>query len=179
MSLASVISSGFTRVGVEIKAIKAAIDQMADAYGAGADYDGTSFSAPSFSVNANTYTDVQSALQDLDTRIAGLADLLKDTQSTTSTATLTPSATNDNCILTGQAAALAVAAPSGSHLYGDKILFAFKDNGTARAITWNAIYVNTGATAPLTTVVGKWVYIGAVYNEAASKWHIVAVSQEA
>jgi len=66
---------------------------------------------------------------------------------------------------------------------GQKMLFRFKDNGTARALTWTTGSTNSfravGITLPTTTVASKIVYIGCVYNAADSRWDAVAVSQEA
>lgn len=62
---------------------------------------------------------------------------------------------------------------------GKRIMFAFKDNGTSRALTWNSVYAAVGATLPASTVAGKWMYVGCVYNETAAKWHVVAVNIEA
>jgi hypothetical protein len=66
---------------------------------------------------------------------------------------------------------------------GQKMLFRFKDNGTARALTWTTGATNAfravGVTLPTTTVASKIVYVGCVYNSADSRWDAVAVSQEA
>ena len=53
-----------------------------------------------------------------------------------------------------------------------------KDDGTARAITWGASFASRGATLPTTTVLGKYLYVGFIYNSTASIWDCVAVSQE-
>lgn len=53
-----------------------------------------------------------------------------------------------------------------------------KDDGTARAITWGASFASRGATLPTTTVLGKYLYVGLIYNSTASVWDCVAVSQE-
>jgi hypothetical protein len=97
-----------------------------------------------------------------------------------STATLTVnSSTTDQAIITGQAAALTIAAPTGSPVNGRKIIIRIKDNGTARAITWNAIWRAMGVTLPTTTVISKTLYIGAIYNSTDTKWDVVAINQEA
>jgi hypothetical protein len=65
---------------------------------------------------------------------------------------------------------------------GQKMMFRFKDNGTARALTWTTGSTNSfrvvGVTLPTTTVASKIVYIGCIYNAADSRWDAVAVSQE-
>lgn len=99
----------------------------------------------------------------------------------TSTATLAPNLDNYTSYeVTAQAAALAISAPTGT--FADKaiILFFVKDNGTARAITWDAAYVNiSGLDALTTTTVNKWSVVGCVYNASAAKWQIVSITTEA
>jgi len=112
------------------------------------------------------------------------ADFVQDydprVTSTASTATLTvDSSSTDQSILTAQAAALTIAAPTGTPVQGRKLILRIKDNGTARAITWNAIFRTMGTTLPTTTVISKTVYIGCVYNSTDTKWDVVAVAQEA
>lgn len=71
-----------------------------------------------------------------------------------------------------------IAAPTGSPTNGQKLLLRFKDNGTARTLTWNAIYRAIGVTLPTSTVAGKTMYIGMVYNSTDTKWDVIAVSVE-
>jgi hypothetical protein len=57
-----------------------------------------------------------------------------------------------------------------------------KDNGTARALTWtttSGAYRAVGVTLPTTTVLGKTLYIGCLYNAADSFWDVVAAAQQA
>ena len=97
-----------------------------------------------------------------------------------SAASITPDvASFDQYCLTAQAAALAVNAPTGTPVNGTKLLFRFLDNGTARAITWNATYTVIGVTLPTTTVVNKTVYIGCIYNLANTRWDVIAVTTQA
>ena len=99
---------------------------------------------------------------------------------TASTSTLTPNIdNNDQETVTALAAALTIAAPSGTASTGMKLIIRLKDNGTARALTWNSIYRALGTTIPTTTVANKITYIGLVYNGTDTKWDVVAVSQEA
>lgn len=96
-----------------------------------------------------------------------------------STATLTPTSVAIQYQLTAQGAALAVAVPTGGPVNGQSLLIRIKDNGTARAITWDAIFRAIGVTLPTTTVVSKTLYVGAKYNSADTKWDVLAVGQEA
>ena len=68
---------------------------------------------------------------------------------------------------------------TGTPTDGQKLIIRFKDAGVAKAITWNSVFVAIGVTAPTTTVAGKWHYVGATYNTAATKWHIIATGVQA
>lgn len=106
--------------------------------------------------------------------------ITKRVVSTASTATLTvDSDSYDVALLTAQAAALTVAAPTGTPTDGQMLLLRFKDNGTARALTWNAVFQVIGVTLPTTTVVNKIVYVLVIWNAAASKWDVLDVGQQA
>jgi len=54
-----------------------------------------------------------------------------------------------------------------------------KDNGTARALTYNAVFRAMGNALPTTTVLSKTLYMGFIYNATDTKWDLVAVAQEA
>lgn len=81
--------------------------------------------------------------------------------------------------LTALAAAATIAAPSGTPANGNSLIIRIKDNGTARALTWNAIYRAIGVTLPTITVISKTMYIGCKYNSTDSKWDVIAVAEEA
>jgi hypothetical protein len=98
-------------------------------------------------------------------------------ESTTSTATLTPTTSKSMYILTAQAATVTINAPTGTPLEGQTLMFRFKDNGTARTLTWNAIYRAVGVTLPTATVANKTVYIGCIWNATESKWDAIAVAR--
>jgi hypothetical protein len=97
-----------------------------------------------------------------------------------SNATPTPASDSyDVHAITALAAAAAFAAPTGTPTHGQTLLIRIKDNGTARALTWNAIYRSIGLVLPTTTVLSKVVYVGFLYNSTDAKWDLLAVSQEA
>jgi hypothetical protein len=79
--------------------------------------------------------------------------------------------------------ALTINADAGTPTDGQKTIFRFKDNGTARALTWTTgsskSFRAVGITLPTTTVLSKIVYIGCIYNAADSRWDAVATVQEA
>ena len=102
----------------------------------------------------------------------------------TSTATLTwNSDTYDQYQLTAMAAGVTVSADSGTPSNGQKIVFRFKDNGTARSISLTTgtskSFRAIGTTLPTTTVISKTLYVGAIYNSADDRWDVVATAQEA
>lgn len=79
--------------------------------------------------------------------------------------------------------ALTINADAGTPTDGQKTMLRFKDNGTARALTWTTGVANSfraiGVTLPTTTVAGKTTYVGCIYNAADSRWDVVAVTTEA
>jgi len=90
----------------------------------------------------------------------------------------------DEYAITALANALTINADANaSPADGQRMMFRFKDNGTARALTWTTGSTNSfrvvGVTLPTTTVASKLVYVGCIYNAADSRWDAVAVSQEA
>ena len=97
-----------------------------------------------------------------------------------SAATLTPNIDSyDLEAITAQAAALTIAAPTGTAGQGQKLFIRIKDDGTARGITFNAIYRAIGVTLPTTTTINKTIYLGCIYNNDATKWDVIAVAEEA
>lgn len=93
-----------------------------------------------------------------------------------SSATPTPNAdTTDQYQLTALAVAAEFGAPTGTPTDGQFLIIRVKDNGTARALTWNAIYRDgDDVELPTTTVLGKTMYLGFVYHNTDSKWDLVA-----
>ena len=99
-------------------------------------------------------------------------------QEVTSAATVTPIFTNDEVTITAQAVALFLANPTGTPVDGKSLVIRIKDNGTARAITYDTQYRAIGVTLPATTVISKTIYLGLVYNLTDTKWDVVGVSIE-
>jgi len=102
--------------------------------------------------------------------------------STTSTSTLTVNSDSfDQAVLTAQAVALSVAAPTGTPVNGQKLTLRFKDNATAQTISWTITsggFRVIGCTLPTTTVISKVVYIGCIYNSDETFWDVVSVGQQ-
>jgi len=107
-------------------------------------------------------------------------DRLNGSATVSSTATLTPDI-NSNSLeqITAQSTGLTVAAPTGTPFLGQKLVINITDNGTSRAIAWDAIYNVVGVTLPITTTINKSLYVGCIYNSNTSNWDVVAVKEEA
>jgi hypothetical protein len=108
-----------------------------------------------------------------------LAQLAPAIQSVTSSATVTPTFSNDQVNITAQAAGLTLANPTGTAVDGWGIVIRIKDNGTARSILYGTQYRAIGVTLPTTTVISKTLYLAMIFNNADTKWDVVAVAQEA
>jgi hypothetical protein len=107
---------------------------------------------------------------------------LPSVQSVVSAATVTPTANDDLVVITAQAAALTLAAPTGSLVQGQALMIRIKDDGTARGITWTSGaggYRAIGITLPTTTVISKTTYVGLIYNSTDSRWDAIGVTTEA
>lgn len=89
--------------------------------------------------------------------------------------------TTDIFTITAQAEAITSMTTNltGTPVNGQKLIIRIKDDGTARAITWGASFASRGATLPTTTVLGKYHYIGLIYNSTATIWDCVAAVVEA
>lgn len=94
-----------------------------------------------------------------------------------SSGTSTPTAdTVDQWNVTALAVADAFAAPTGTPVDGQDLIIRIKDNGTARALTWNAIYrASSDLALPSTTVLSKTLYLGFRYNAVDAKFDLLAV----
>lgn len=68
---------------------------------------------------------------------------------------------------------------TGTPVDGQKIIIRFKDNGSARGLTWNGIFRAIGVTLPTTTTASKQHYVDCIYNSNASKFDVLAVRVEA
>jgi hypothetical protein len=100
-------------------------------------------------------------------------------QTVTSSATVTPTFSDDMVKITAQAAGLTLANPTGTAIPGWGIVIRIKDNGTARSIAYGSQYRALGVTLPTSTVISKTLYLGMIYNSDDTKWDVTAVAQEA
>jgi hypothetical protein len=104
----------------------------------------------------------------------------------TSSATPTPiiQARNNMFIITALAAAAEFAAPTyagyPAPIDGDSLLIRVKDNGTGRALTYNAIFTETYSSAlPASTTISKTLILFFIYNSVAEKWQLLFTDEEA
>ena len=96
--------------------------------------------------------------------------------SASSASTVTPDvSTTDIIAFTALAEGLTINEPIGTPVNGNKLIFRILDNGTTRALTWNATYTVIGVTLPTDTIANKTVYVGCIYNSSASRWDVVSV----
>lgn len=84
--------------------------------------------------------------------------------------------------ITAQANDLSFTGDFGDPIDSQKIIFRIRDNGVARALTWptgaSKTFRAIGVTLPTTTIVGKTLYVGCIYNLTDSRWDVVAIAQE-
>lgn len=105
--------------------------------------------------------------------------ITKRVATATSSTTPTPNAdTTDQYQLTALAAGATFGEPTGTPTNGQGLVIRIEDNGTARSLAWNAVYRAIGVVLPTTTVLGKVLYVGFIYNSTDDKWDCVAVQQE-
>jgi len=100
-------------------------------------------------------------------------------QTVTSSATVTPTATNDLVTITAQAVGLTLANPTGAFSEGKSLMIRIKDNGTAQTIAFGTNYRAIGITLPTTTVISKTLYLGIIYNSTDGKWDVLGLNQQA
>lgn len=95
---------------------------------------------------------------------------------TTDTGTSLDVSTCDTFIVTAQAGALKLNNPSGTPVQGEKLVVRIKDNGTARALTYDTQFrASSDLALPTTTVISKTLYMGFMYNSTDTKWDLIAV----
>jgi len=93
------------------------------------------------------------------------------------------SASYDQQSITALANVLTINADAGTPVDGQKTIFRIKDNGSPQVLTWvttgTKAFRVVGAILPITTLAGKTVYVGCVYNGADAFWDVIAVAQQA
>lgn len=134
--------------------------------------------------NASTSVLTTDATQTVTNKtIIASSNVVAEITAITDSATPTPTggSLQNNFDVTALGQAATFAAPSGSPANWNKLIIRIKDNGTARALSWNAIYTAGGVALPTTTVLSKILTLGFIYNtaNALNKWCLLASAQEA
>lgn len=81
--------------------------------------------------------------------------------------------------LTALAGAALFSAPSGTPVNGDMLFMSITDDGTGRALTYNAIYDDPyTATLPTTTIANKTLLMLYMYSSTRSKWELLWTDEE-
>jgi hypothetical protein len=104
--------------------------------------------------------------------------VLPNAQVVTSSATVTPAATDVLVIVTAQTAGITFANPTGTPQQGQKLMIRLKDSGTTRAISFGTQYRAMGNALPTATTASKTIYMGFQYNSTDTKWDLIAFTQE-
>ena len=106
-----------------------------------------------------------------------------NSQTTTTSPWTWNSDSYDQQQFTALANALTINADAGTPTDGQQTIFRFTDNGTARALTWATVtsksFRSVGTPLPTTTIAGKTLYVGCIYNSTAARWDVIAAAQEA
>lgn len=95
---------------------------------------------------------------------------------TTDTGTSLTVATTDQFVITAQAGALKFNNPGGTPVNGENIIIRIKDDGTARALTYDTQFrASSDLALPSTTVLSKTLYMGFIFNSTDTTWDLLAV----
>lgn len=113
------------------------------------------------------------------TTFNGKAEYAPRVQSVTSSATVTPTSTNDLVKITAQATGLTIANPTGTMSEGQAMIIRIKDDGTAQTIAFGTNYRAIGVTLPTTTTISKTIYIGLVWNDTDTKFDVLGINTQA
>jgi hypothetical protein len=113
------------------------------------------------------------AAGDSSTKLATTAFVRIPAVSSAASGALTPTAGDDMCARTGVSAGLTLNNPTGAWQNGQGLVVRLKDDGTARALTFDTKYREVGETKPTTTVAGKTMYLGFIYNATDDKFDLV------
>lgn len=91
------------------------------------------------------------------------------------TAALAPNVDSfDIAAVTALSQALTLSAPSGTPVDGQSLVIRIRDNGVARALTWNAAYSAYAGDLPTTTVASTFMLYNFLWSAATAKWELLA-----
>jgi len=88
--------------------------------------------------------------------------------------------TTDEFTITGLATAITSMTLNltGAPVNGQPLIVRILDNGVAHAIAWGAAFASRGVSLPITTVAGKYLYVGLIWNSTTNTWDCISVAQE-
>lgn len=92
--------------------------------------------------------------------------------SVTSSAAVTPTGVLQYDV-TALAVDSAIGAPSGTFSDGQQLVLRIRDDGSARSLSWDAVWRPIGFLMPSATTPGESLYLLAVYNSADSAWDVL------
>lgn len=101
-----------------------------------------------------------------------------DESTASSPITYSPLASTRMTIITGLHQALTFGAITGFY-DGQPLTVRVKDDGTARALAYDASWVGVGITLPTTTTAGKVLYLNGVYNTVDATVDVLSVGRKA
>ncbi len=84
----------------------------------------------------------------------------------------------DALSITALGATLNTLSTSGSPYNFQKLIIRIKDNGTAQTLDWAPVFAEYGTALPTTTVAGKVMTLGFIYDSVAAVWGLVALQQQ-
>ena len=137
----------------------------------------TSGSAAIALISASMYTDleVSSSYSIVSASLTTKLDKTRTVSITTSLTITLDISLYDQYDVTALASALTIANPTGAPFNGQKIIYRLKDNGTARALTFDSNFrFSSDLVAPTTTTINRTLYLGFVWNSTNSKWDNLA-----
>lgn len=92
--------------------------------------------------------------------------------SVSAVATITPNAdTDDQVNASGLTGTVTIALPTGTPVDGQKLTLRLSGAAT---LSWNTVYLGRGINLP--TTLASFSYVGCVYNLAAAKWDVIALT---
>ena len=80
--------------------------------------------------------------------------------------------------ITALAATMTFGNPTGTPTAGQSLIIRIKDSGSAQALYYGTQYREIGQALPSTTVGGKTLYLGFIYNATDTKWDLVGTAQQ-
>lgn len=110
-------------------------------------------------------------------RASTIKDTRIDPRSITGTGSFTPNISLYDIYNYTLNSPATISAPTGTPVNGQKIIMKLDHAfGGPYAITWDAIYrSSTTLTLPASTITSSIIYVGFIYNSAATKWDLVAL----